>query len=67
MKKGHGSSRRQAYGRRMKEMRTRRSDALEIDLEGPAGWSRGAAWDDEGPMHRASIDANGPITGLRSR
>ncbi len=45
MSNGHGSSRRQAYGRRMKELRTRRSDDLEVDLEGPCGWSRGSAWD----------------------
>ena len=40
MSSGHGNSRRQAYGRRMKELRTRRSSDLEVDLEGPNGWSR---------------------------
>lgn len=61
MKKGHGSSRRQAYGRRMKDLRDRRSASLEVDLEGPAEWSRGDAWDDDRPLHRASlrVDASG--------
>ena len=66
MKKGHGTSRRQAYGRRMKELRTRRSDALEGDLEGPAGWSRGASWDDDQPLHEASLNAGHPGSSVRS-
>jgi hypothetical protein len=62
MSSGHGNSRRQAYGRRMKDVRARRSTDLEVDLEGPSGWSRGSAWDREGQLdsttnHDASSDA----------
>ena len=53
MSNGHGSSRRQAYGRRMKELRTRRGADLEVDLEGPRGWSRGDAWESDRPLHAA--------------
>jgi hypothetical protein len=67
MKKGHGSSRRQAYGRRMKEVRTRRNDAPEVDLEGPAGWSRGASWDDDQSLSGASMSADYPGSSVRSR
>ena len=56
MSNGHGSSRRQAYGRRMKDLRTRRSAEMEVDLEGPAGWSRGGAWDDEPRLHRPALE-----------
>jgi len=52
MSNGHGSSRRQAYGRRMKDLRTRRGADPEIDLEGPSGWSRGSSWDDDRSMPR---------------
>ena len=55
MKKGHGNSRRQAYGRSMKDLRTRRSTDLEVDREGPDGWSRGSAWDDDSTLHGAPI------------
>lgn len=58
MKNGHGSSRRQAYGRRMKDLRTRRGDTPDVDLDGPAGWTRGAAWDDEQALHRAAFDVD---------
>ena len=67
MSNGHGSSRRQAYGRRMKDLRTRRSSDPEVDLEGPSGWSRGGAWDDERPLHRPPIDADSSTSGARSR
>jgi hypothetical protein len=55
MKKGHGSSRRQAYGRRMKDLRTRQRAAMEIDLDGPDGWSRGEAWDEDRPLPNMSV------------
>jgi hypothetical protein len=58
MSSRHGNSRRQAYGRRMKELRTRRGDDLEVDLEGPSGWSRGDAWERDGSIHSAALDAN---------
>jgi hypothetical protein len=67
MSSGHGSSRRQAYGRRMKDLRTRRSTQIEIDLEGPSDWSRGGAWDDERPLHRGSFDVDTGARGARSR
>jgi hypothetical protein len=67
MSNGHGSSRRQAYGRRMKELRTRRDSAPEVDMEGPSGWSRGAAWDEQQPVHRASPSVEHSSAGMRSR
>ena len=51
---GHGSSRRQAYGRRMKDLRARRRGDMEVDLEGPTDWRRGDAWDDDPPLPRGS-------------
>jgi hypothetical protein len=62
MSNGHGSSRRQAYGRRMKDLRARRSTSLEIDLEGPDGWNRGDAWEDPShvPPSTLKIDPAGP-------
>lgn len=67
MSNGHGSSRRQVYGRRMKELRTRRDSTLEVDLEGPSGWSRGSAWDEQRPLHRASFRTENGNSGARSR
>jgi len=67
MSNGHGSSRRQAYGRRMKDLRTRRDGDLEVDLEGPNGWSRGAAWEAEQPLHRGSLNTDSSASGARSR
>jgi len=67
MSNGHGSSRRQAYGRRMKDLRTRRGVDLEVDLEGPSGWSRGGDWDAERPLHRASLNADSTANSVRSR
>lgn len=66
MSNGHGSSRRQAYGRRMKDLRSRRSTDLEVDLEGPGGWNRGGAWetDHQLPRLRSSLDQS--ASGARS-
>ena len=55
MSRGHGSSRRQAYGRRMKDLRTRRGTVPDVDLDGPADWSRGETWEGD-PAIRRSID-----------
>ena len=56
MSRGHGSSRRQAYGRRMKDLRTRRGSVPDVDLDGPGDWSRGETWDADavirGPVDR---------------
>jgi hypothetical protein len=51
----------------MKDLRTRRSSDLEIDLEGPSDWSRGGAWDTEHQLHRASLRADHGVGGARSR
>ena len=67
MSNGHGSSRRQTYGRRMKDLRTRRGSAMEVDLEGPAAWNRGGAWDDERPMPRISMNGDMASSSSRSR
>jgi hypothetical protein len=67
MSNGHGSSRRQAYGRRMKDLRNRRNSDLEVDLEGPSGWSRGSEWDDEQPLHRGSMSAGQAADSPRPR
>ena len=67
MSNGHGNSRRQAYGKRMKDLRTRRDAQLEVDLEGPEGWSRGGAWEDERPVAPAVIDVERGTSGVRSR
>ena len=67
MSSRHGNSRRQAYGRRMKELRTRRGNDLEVDLEGPNGWNRGDAWEREGSFHNAAVDVNASGSSARSR
>lgn len=67
MSSGHGSSRRQAYGRRMKDVRSRRNADLEIDLEGPERWRRGDAWEDEHPLPPASLQNDSTSTSLRPR
>ncbi len=67
MSNGHGSSRRQAYGRRMKELRARRSTDLEVDLEGPGGWNRGDAWESERTFSRASLRIDHGAGAARSR
>lgn len=67
MSNGHGSSRRQTYGRRMKDLRTRRDSELDVDLEGPQGWSRGAAWDEGQALHRPRPSVDQRVSGVRSR
>ena len=67
MSSRHGNTRRQAYGRRMKDLRTRRSSDLEVDLDGPGDWSRGGAWDAERPMPRASMTVDRSASAIRAR
>jgi hypothetical protein len=67
MSSRHGNSRRQAYGRRMKELRTRRGSDLEVDLEGPGGWSRGDAWERDGSCHNAAVDVDTSGSSARAR
>jgi hypothetical protein len=67
MKNGHGSSRRQAYGRRMKDLRTRRGDELAVDLDGPHRWNRGSAWDEDSPLHRSTLEGGQLNSGARPR
>lgn len=67
MSNGHGSSRRQAYGRRMKDLRTRRGDDITVDLDGPSGWTRGSAWDDQHRLHRVVVDIDHLNSGSRPR
>ena len=66
MSSRHGNSRRQAYGRRMKDLRTRRSSDLEIDLEGPNGWSRGGAWESDRSFHSRAIDGTSSSSTARA-
>jgi hypothetical protein len=66
MSSRHGNSRRQAYGRRMKDLRTRRSSDFEVDLEGPNSWSRGDAWEAERSMHRGAIDVKSGSSSARA-
>lgn len=66
MSSRHGSTRRQAYGRRMKDLRTRRSGDVEIDLEGPGDWSRGGAWEADQPMPPA-MTADRSASSYRAR
>ena len=58
MSNGHGSSRRQAYGRRMKDLRTRRGEEMAVDMEGPTDWNRGDAWDDERALRHPTMRAD---------
>jgi len=67
MSSRHSNSRRQAYGRRMKDLRTRRNVDVEIDLDGPRDWSRGGTWDDDGSLGRASIRIDRSAHGARTR
>lgn len=48
MSGGHSSSRRRAYGSRQKALRDRPESDLSVDLDGPARWARGSAWDTAG-------------------
>ena len=47
MSRGHGASRRQAYGRRMKDLRSRRATLPDVDMDGPAEWNRGETWESD--------------------
>lgn len=67
MSNRHGNSRRQAYGRRMKDLRTRRSNDTEIDLDGPIEWNRGGAWESDQSFHRGAIDASSSGSSSRAR
>ena len=67
MSRGHGSSRRQAYGRRMKDLRTRRGEAPDVDLDGPAGWTRGQTWEDDQALHPAAFDVDHAERSARPR
>ena len=67
MSSRHGSTRRQVYGRRMKDLRTRRNADLEIDLEGPTEWSRGGAWDGDQSLHRSSASVDRSGSSVRAR
>jgi hypothetical protein len=67
MKNGHGSSRRQAYGRRMKDLRTRRGTELAVDLDGPRGWNRGTAWDEESTIHHSTLEIGQLTSSARPR
>jgi hypothetical protein len=52
----------------MKDLRTRRGVDTEVDLEGPTGWSRGDAWDDEKKgLQRPSMSADSTSTSTRPR
>jgi hypothetical protein len=44
----------------MKDLRTRRGAKLEVDLDGPEGWNRGAAWDETHQLH----ELRSPLEGL---
>lgn len=67
MSSRHGNSRRQAYGRRMKDLRTRRSSDFEVDLEGPSGWSRGGTWDGDRSLPSRPLDVNAGSPSARVR
>ncbi len=67
MKNGHGSSRRQAYGRRMKDLRTRRGTELAVDLDGPHDWNRGTAWDEESAIHHSTLEIGQLTSSARPR
>lgn len=67
MSRGHGTSRRQAYGRRMKDLRTRRGASPDIDLDGPSGWSRGDLWDADPTLPRPEAHLDQTRREARSR
>ncbi len=67
MSSRHGNSRRQAYGRRMKDLRTRRSSDFEVDLEGPNGWNRGGSWDSDRSLHSGALDVDSSSSSARAR
>jgi hypothetical protein len=51
----------------MKDLRTRRGDDLAVDLDGPDGWSRGAAWEGERPLHPVAHDVDQASSSVRPR
>lgn len=67
MSNGHGSSRRQAYGRRMKDLRTRRSDETAVDLDGPPTWTKGGAWDEDRSLQHPTLDLDHGSSTARPR
>jgi hypothetical protein len=74
MSGNHSSSRRRSYGRRQSEVRRRRGDEVSFDVDGPASWPRGAAWEAEprmpswrGVPGAAEMDAEGSQAGLGPR
>jgi hypothetical protein len=42
----------------MKDLRTRRGEAPDVDLDGPDGWTRGAGWDDDPPLRPRAYDVD---------
>jgi hypothetical protein len=50
----------------MKDLRTRRSGDVEVDLEGPGDWSRGGAWEADQPMPPA-MTADRSASSYRAR
>jgi hypothetical protein len=51
----------------MKDLRTRRGADPDVDLDGPAGWTRGAGWDDESALHPRAYDVNQTDRSARPR
>ncbi len=51
---GHRASRRRDYGRRQKDVRSRRAAPPAIDLDGPELWARARAWH-LGPVRPAAL------------
>jgi hypothetical protein len=51
----------------MKDLRDRRARDLEVDLEGPDGWSRGSAWEDDAALHRSPVRADESTESARPR
>jgi hypothetical protein len=68
MSRGHGTSRRQAYGRRMKDLRTRRAELPDVDMDGPAEWNRGETWEtDQAIIRRSDVHADPSRRGAQPR
>jgi hypothetical protein len=40
----------------MKDLRTRRGAEPDVDLDGPNGWTRGSAWEQDQTLRRAVFD-----------
>jgi hypothetical protein len=43
--RGHNARRRRNYGKRQRDLRDRRGTPLDVGLDVPAHWPRGAAWE----------------------